>query len=360
MQIFSYVFVISSLLALGAKNYSTVKIEDLSNNDVVIIEKSNDVSSIDQLKSYNPNKNIFFFDYDKKIDDQYAAVYFDKVSNSLSFLETESTNKDEITKEFFEFFNENVKNKNKNNLIKAKSSNSYFVTKDLKFTKNVKPYGRFFYDFKSSVYQFSDVASLIYVELKQQFVCGAMITLNGESGYGDYYNCGGYTHALASQNVSDVGYNKLRYGGVPIIKDAFPVSEPCSVTINSTYQTSTTTGVSAEIGLSTEKGLEIGGSASRSYTTLISYSKSYTDTEPSLSTQYGSRNNEFQWTYGYTKSETKTNYMKLGYLFELNNYQDGSYVGNVFNFLIEGRMSVCLGEAIDNDNTVSISFIKTI
>lgn len=358
MKMFNYMFVISSLLAFGTTNYSTVKLEDLSNNNVVVIKKSNDVSSIDQLKSYSSNKNLFLFDLDKKIDNQYAAVYFNRNSNSFSFLETESTSTTEIIKELFEFFNENINEKNDVNETSLASSNAFSVYQDLKFTKNVKPYGRFFYDYKSSIYQFSNVSSLIYVELKQQFVCGAMITLNGESGYDEYYNCGGYTHALALQNVSDIDYDQQRYGGTPIIKDAFPVCEPSIVSINSTYQDSSTLGGSCKIGLSTEKGFEVSGTISGSSTTLISYSKSYTDTEPSLSTQYGSRNNEFQWTYTYSKEETKTNYMKLGYLFELNNYNDGSYVGNVFDFLIEGGMSVCLENQIQDK--VNSTFIKSI
>lgn len=58
------------------------------------------------------------------------------------------------------------------------------------------------------------------------------------------------------------------------------------------------------------------------------FTKQYGDTNPSLSAQLTSTKNEYSWYYSYSTHINESNNQNLGYLFEMNNKQDGRDVKN--------------------------------
>ncbi len=346
-----------SLLSLSNKNISTLETLNLEENDNIYVSNNSNNYSLDDIKNLNNSKDIFIYDINKKISDEYCAIYYKRNNDAYYFLETTSLNLSSIKDEIKEFYNEKLLELNKVSI----TNNSYSNFKDLHkyhFTKNFKPYGRIVYDYKSYHYDFCKESSLIYVKLTQEFICGSLLNKNDESGYGNYKNYGGYTHMKAIQNVSDYGYNEIRKGGKPVIKDYFPLSKPSASIITTTYGEKDSHGGEVTIGYSTNNGFEAEIGGKKESEVSISYSKSYSDDEPSLSTQHGETENEFQWTYLYSSPQEKTNLMNLGYIFELNNYEDGNNVALIHDFLIQGKMVVVKDNDISNE--IECRFLKTL
>lgn len=205
------------------------------------------------------------------------------------------------------------------------------------FSKVCKPYGRIYYDVTLFEYASFDTTSLFLAEITQEFIPGKVCDTNNEIGYNrDYLVYDGYTHVKTSQNVADLGNDEWIYGSTSILKDAFPVIQPSTVTITSSYEEGQTFGFSVGVLFSLTEGIGADGEAYYDYSNSGTYTKSYTDTEPALSTQHGTDANEFQWTYLYETLQAKNNYMKLGYMFEANRYNnDGRDIYRKFDMTIE-------------------------
>lgn len=113
-------------------------------------------------------------------------------------------------------------------------------------------------------------------------------------------------------------------------KDAYPVNQPGTITISSSYSKNLTFGRSTSIGFSFGDGLSVeeGGSVSQSI--AYSYSKSYTTTEPALTAQKDPDNqNKYSWLYIYNTRRRETNHLDTGYIFEMNNKNHDLLEGDV-------------------------------
>ena len=314
------------------------------NDDLIVKGNISDLNS-DTFDTQNLNKDLLIFDKNSKIDDQYFAYFYDYESKQEHYLETNSTDDENLVEDLNSFYKEsNTAINNESVMVCSNDVSSNF--KEVfasSFTKIAKPYGRITYNYSLNEYEFSSISSLYILQVRQQFICGATCIANDENGYGYYYNSDSYTHIKSSQSVTDMGYDDVIYSGEPVFKDAYPVPEPTSVTISSSYSTGITIGKSDNYGFSCSEF----DSESHEYTFNLSlgmsYSKSYTTSIPSLSSQNGEDINEYQWNFKYLYNDNTnrevTNFANLGYIFECNKYENNLNVHNKFNMRITGKVA---------------------
>lgn len=287
----------------------------------------------------NSNKSILIYDLNKTLDEEHNMIYKNVLENKTYYLSTTSSTNDEKLDEFKEYFGDVYQTPKRRVKKAASSSESIFKTvKTKSFRQYNKPYGYFNYDFTLKRYDFSDLSSLYLVTVKQGLVSGYVANHLDLKGYNDYYFHDAYTKISAIQSKTEVGYGDIRYGGVPVYKDAYPVNSPKSVTLTSSYTVSSTTGASATIGASMADGLYVEGTVYGELTLTEQFTKQYGDTNPSLSTQLTSTKNKYSWYYRYSTHMNESNNQNLGYLFEMNNRQDGRDVKNDVIIKITGKM----------------------
>lgn len=276
------------------------------------------------LFEYQPFDNLSLNDSSEK---EVANIYYYKEGTfHKDTLSTYSTNETEITKEISEFYNDRMEYiKEEKNSVLTSSVNSELFTYVTSGYRRVvsKPYGYMDHSYTVKKYRVNDVTSLYIVETNSEYVPGMIAYANNDTSYDqDMYNYSGYIHLVANQAKEELDQSSIRYGGIPHIKDAWPVNSPGTITISSTYSVGLNLGYSFKNGfsldnISVESQYDVGLNIS------YSYSKAYTNQEPRLSAQHDSNNYEkYQWSYQYVAAENggETFHLRTGYMFEMNNY----------------------------------------
>lgn len=330
----------SSVVAIPQHNITASEnnIEFNEKEDVVIVRDAT-VEFYNNLLLQDLEKDYFLVNLKDGVLQDCLAIYYDHNNSEEFYLETTST-RYEVKKEELETFYNDVKEKiaTEVSLSSTSEENIFEKVKSKTFYKIAKPYGRIFYSCDIYEYDFDKDASLYLAEFTQEFICGKMCIINGESGYEPYLNDLSYTHIQAYQEEADMGDGTIRYGCTPILKDTYPQSTPSTVTITSSYTSGNTIGYSTNFGFSTSEGMSVGGELTYDYSNSRTYEKTYTDTNPALSTQHGENPNEYQWTYIYNQKEEKTNLRNLGYIFECNNYRNGKNVKGHYKMSVEANV----------------------
>lgn len=317
---------------------------NFENKDIIVRGNISNLNS-DTFATHDLKKDLLVFNKESKIDGQYFAYFYDFESKQVHYLETNSSDYKNLYSDLKTFYEEfNTTNNSENNIVVASENSSTSNFKTIltnSFTKIAKPYGRITYNYTLSEYEFSKESSLYFLQVRQQFVCGVTCIANDEIGYEEYYNGDGYTHVSSYQKVYDMGYNDVVFSGIPVFKDAYPVPKPISVTITSTYSAGVTIGKSTEVGFSTKEGFNASHEHSSELDLDFTYSKTYTQDVPYLSSQNGEDLNEYQWNFKYNSKDTNnrdvTNFMNLGYIFECNKYENNVNVHNKFGMKISGK-----------------------
>lgn len=303
------------------------------------------------------NKDLLIFDINSKIDDSYFAFFYDYESNSTYFLETNSSNLIDLESDLNTFYNEYniIENTNSLKLISS-NSNNFKEIKSSTISKVAKPYGRMAFTYTLSEYEFSSASSLYLLEVRQQFISGYNCLENDEVGYEAYYNDNEYVHIGVYQTSAEMGYDDIIKSGIPKFKDAYPVATPSTVTISSSYEAGTTIAYSFKNGISFD-GISVEGETEVGLNVEYGYSKSYTTTNPRVSSQLGENLSEFLWNYYYQDPDEVTNYQVLGYIFECNRYQNGLDVHNKFGINLSAKAKFSTKEGTES---YSVSFLRSI
>lgn len=208
------------------------------------------------------------------------------------------------------------------------------------FREMKKPYGYIDCDYDVKKFRANEVSSLYVIESNFAFTPGLVAKNNGSQGFDGWYNKAGYIHSKAVQATNDVGYNQVRHGGTPIFKDAYPVNNPGTISITSSYS------IGLNLGYSFKNGFSVDNVSSETQrdvgvNTTYGYSKTYSTSEPALSTQKNAYDPQiYEWLYTYSSPRIETNHLKTGYLFEMNNRNHD---------MLEGD----LGVSFDYEMTVS-------
>lgn len=322
---------ISKSISVSANSSDSFNIYELKEDTVLVgtLNKNGSAKRISEvlgnniLFEYQPFDSVSSKDNDEK---EVAKLYYYK--NNVfhnDTLSTYSTDENEIKKEIDEFYNERMQyiKEEKNTILTETPDNSLFsvVTNG---TKRViaKPYGYMDHHYVVKKYRANNVSSLYIVETESDFVPGVVPYRNNDTSYDkDMRNYSGYIHLVANQAKEELDQSSIRYGGVPHIKDAWPLNSPGMITITSSFTMGLSLGYSFKNGfsldnISAENQYNVGANIG------YGYSKQYTIQEPRLSTQHDSNNyNKYQWSYQYedSKNGDTTFHLSTRYMFEMNN-----------------------------------------
>lgn len=291
-----------------------------------------------------PNKDLLIFDYGCKIDNEYYGFFYDYESDQTFYLETNSTDLSNLRDDLKTFYLESNSKKSKNEIEMTSTSNGSLFNeiKSSTISKIEKPYGRMTFTYSLKEYEYNDISSLYLFEVKQFFISGANCIENFEDGFKKYYNDSQFVHIQAVQTEAQMGYYDIIKSGIPKFKDAYPVTKPATVTITSSYQAGINFGYSFKNGFSLG-GLTIEEDSNCGLNVLAGYSKSYTAINPTLTSQPGQNNCEYQWNYYYKDPEPVTNYQVLGYMFECNRFQNKIDTHNKFDIVLTAKASFTTG-----------------
>lgn len=296
------------------------------------------------LFEYQPFSSLSLNDSCEK---EIAKMYYYK--NDIFYndtLSTYSTDEKEISKEINEFYNDRVEfiKKEENNVLSDNTDSSLFTHVTSGYKRVVaKPYGYMDHSYVVKKYRANNVSSLYIVETDSDFVPGSVAYKNGDTSYNkNMNNYFGYIHLVANQAKEELDQSSIRYGGIPRIKDAWPLNSAGTITIASTYSIGLSLGYSFKNGfslddISVENQYNVGANIG------YSYSKSYTNQEPRLSTQHDSNNYEkYQWSYQYAQSKNgnETFHLRTGYMFEMNNSGHSLLGEGQFGLEYQFRMQV--------------------
>lgn len=310
--------------------------EKLADYHDTILLKNSTYIEICSLLYENPDKLVLNFDY---IENSFSIYELenDRINSSTLYIENGILN--EEAKEYYESW---ITKKN-NNLEPASTNSSTLIdsigTRDIRIMD--KPYGYIDFTIRPEKYRFSDNASLYFIKVQYSFVTGNYASFTDPDDFENYTRNNGCRELLglkASQDQADVGYADMIYSGVPVLKDYYPMSSPVSVTINSSYESST------EIGVSTTAGFEglvpkVEVSGSYTYQSVTSYSKTYTLEEPQMTSSYSLNERDLvQWRFNYFSNGGVADYPNNGeacVIVEINNVQDNRNVENEFLLRID-------------------------
>lgn len=330
-------------------NYNSVK-ETLANSI------RSDKESIYVLYDLNLKDNVEGkFGYDKYnalisyyVGNEYRNDFYNSNESELDLL------KDDINNFVNEKVNFAVKEKEK---FENSNTSSLLADEDIipmktlyrnSFRVENKPLGYVDIRYTANKARVNDISSLWLIETASSFTPGATAVELGKNGYELYYNARQYLKIDAEQPLNEVGYNQIRYGGIPEYKEAYPKNVPGKALIVSSYSNN------SHIGFSTENGLEIG------YGTAWEYSQTYENSEPRLSAQLDPDDvTKYTWLYNYIAGRNETNNVTNGYIFEQNN--DGhDLLENDIAFNIEFKFWVTdvLNEPIEESRLTSFSKIN--
>lgn len=296
----------------------------------------------------------------------HAVVYYYKegVPYVHSYI-SNSTNKGELLNDINNYVNEILSEIDSDQSVTTMTGflrNSTYTSGNETFVplyagssrKDEKPYGYIDCTFSVKKYRANDVSSLYLVESRVSFTPGMMARDLGNTDYDKWYNSTGFAKIKAMEATNEVGYGQVRHGGTPIFKDAYPVNDPSSVTISSSFNTGINLGTSTSAGFSlgtSDIGADLGGGNSASLTLSYEYSKVYSYQDPALSAQKDPSDAEkYTWLYTYEEAKNETNHLDVGYMFEMNNSGHD---------LLEGDLAVRFEYQMTVDNKKIWIFNKT-
>ena len=336
---------------------ASLAINDHREEGNLIINGNYSSFDYDELKEItsDPEKICIFYDVNlaDNTNDTYnvttnnAVVYY--YQNGVPFMHSYKSNSDDVVtlkRNIETFVNEKIS-------LAAVSIATYntrsvdtSIFTDLysgSFRTEEAPYGYIDCDYVVKKYQANTVSSLYIIESHMYFTPGAVAKANGSSAYSSTWkNKSGYMHLGASQAMAEVGYD-YRYGGTPVFKDAYPVNQPGTLSISSTYSAGINLGYSFTNGFNLD-GLYVEGSDTIGANIAYSYSKTYTNQEPALSAQKNADDPQiFEWSYTYNTERSETNHLFTGYMFEMNNSGHNLREGDVA-FRYDYRMKVHNGD----------------
>lgn len=322
-------------------------------NFVVIGNDFNiDNNNLNEIKDNINEKNLVIYFINKNnnnqildFNDTNAIIYFKNKEGKIekTSLEVDSNDENKIKKEILDFIFDfslyiqstiyDTHNKVELDMVYS-TNNTYGHFETIYYSsypdrRIVNPeYGYIVISYTVSKYRANITSSLWLIQTKVSFVPGGVARSNGDSTFKDYKNKAGYLHLEAIQPVEEISQEYKFKGGIPYLKDAFPVNQPGIVSINSSFNIGLTLGYSFTDGFSTSgQTSSIGGSYGANIG--FGYSKSYQNSEPLLSAQQAPYDfNTFQWNYTYDSKrdgQKLTNHLNTGYIFEQNN--SGHYLG---------------------------------
>lgn len=300
-------------------------------NDNKIIINLDEGESFDKETYLKENPDKYVIEYSKNNG---TFSIFNILDQSLNENTIFINNEDDFEAESKSYF-EIVKSKIRLSSIESDYMN---IISSKSFRVYKKPYGYIDIDLDLLKYKFTKTTSLYILDTHASYVCGKMAKLNGDSSYEEYVKNINYLDYLkigVYQCVDEVGYEELRYGGTPILKDYYPLNKPSTVTISSTYSIGLNFGKSTTIGFEGEV-LNASEEYSGQVELMASYSKTYTTTNPALSSQKDSEDTKkIQWSYIYNTQTYLTNHVQCGYIFEMNNLTNGQNSENHVNVCID-------------------------
>lgn len=312
------------------------------------------------IKSLVANRDKVYIFYDLDLSDNinanleilrnHAVIYYyhNGVQNINSY-QSNATNSTQRARDISDYVNEKLATistltSGSNDEISTMSvDTSLFVTLYSGSNREEgKPYGYIDCDYTVKKYRANTATSLYLIESRVSYVPGKVANNLGRSGYSNIWlNSVGVVKIRAYRASKDVGY-LVRYGGVPVYKDAYPVNEPATISISSTYSGNLDLGYSFSNGFSLDNisaesnknvGLNIG----------YAYNKVITRQEPALTAQLDPNDaQKFTWVFQYKEAANETNYLTTGYLFEMNNQNHDLFEGDLA-FEFEYSMTVSNG-----------------
>lgn len=341
-----------SLKSVSASSSSLLNTSRFEKDNVLVGTINKKVSSkeiADTLGSeilfeYQPFDNLSLNDSSGK---EVAKMYYYKEGTFHNdILSTYSTSETEITKEINEFYNDRMEyiKEEKSNVLSSSLDNDLFTYVTSGYERVVsKPYGYMDHSYTIKKYRVNEVSSLYIVETDSEYVPGSIAYANNDTSYNkNMYNYAGYIHLVANQAKVELDQSFIRYGGIPYIKDAWPLNSPGTITISSTYSAGLSLGYSFKNGFSLEDS-SVGSQYDVGLNIGYSYSKAYTNQEPRLSSQHDSnRYDKYQWSYQYAdkKNGRETFHLRTGYMFEMNNHGHGLLDEGQFGLEYRFRMQV--------------------
>lgn len=345
-------------------------------SNYVIYGNYNDFNLDEFYEVIKDNSRIAIF-YDINIEDNIDKEYelfknnvsiFYTINNVLSIHTMQSTSDvyTLIFNEISDFVNEKLEQINNKKETRSITDNLVFTTLySSSFRKIHKPYGYVDCDYVVKKYRTNDISSLYIIESHMYFTPGKVANDNGDNTYENYYNKSGFMRLKAMEAEKVVGNDQTRYGGTPVFKDAYPVNNPGTITIGSTYSSGVTMGYSFTNGFSSDS-IEVTIGSDMGANIVYSYSKMYTNTEPALTTQKNSNDSQqYEWVYKYNVARDETNHLITGYVFEMNNRGHDLEEGDVmfrYNYKLGVKKKVlgifglteeiCEGTSLNNYYTV--------
>lgn len=320
-------FNIEKYLSNESSNVYSTEMFDIYNNVETLSE-----NDLDDTLSNIGDKFLVFYSLEPKTSDEVCVDLQGK--NIVVFFKTNILNK-------FSY-----KSNNENSLIVMSECNSYFMEKAeelyqekielyslpsvLVETSAFVPYymaqERFsnydgYVDVQYEVNMLKDVTSvsdLVLVNCDVDFVCGAMAKeANPNANYykRKMHGAGStsfvkvFTEPAYETEPDEKEY--LIYGGEHVVKDFWPLSSPESITLTSSFESSTNIGYSSKNGLSINSQI------------VTSYSKTYTTSNPGLSVQKNYNHvRGVEWIYIYYVATQTTFNARNGYLFEKKTWRN--------------------------------------
>jgi len=333
---------------LNTNNLNLFKSDEyfFENEELVVLGNLDNINYDEYLSK---NKEVLIYDVKDRILNGYSFVYKNpNFSDKVYFYKSSTAEKDKELSEISTYYNSLQKDFANINVPKRATASSYNDNlkvfsrfRSYSIRENKAPYGYFDYDIGVYILELNNTSSLYFIKLNHSFVCGQMAKKIGGTNYENYIHRGYNQISLrVFQREFEYNYDDIFYGGIPVFQDYYPVSQPKEVTITSSYTSGLTIGFSSMLGfslsegLSKSLGLNLGGSFA------LTYSKSYTTTNPYLVSQKGNKDNEVVWRYEYVYNTDETNNQEVGYFFEMNNYQNKQDVKYLFGFEISSEMSL--------------------
>lgn len=340
-------FLSITLISVSLCSFKNLENKDLlllkfSKEDVVLLEKSKTSST--EVKNLLSKKNVPIIEYSFK-DLELRINYLDDYGN-LSKKVLYTNNLDSFICDSYDFYNEFISTTNIfKQSVEFDSGIEPIGSQTIKVLE--EPYGYMYFDLTASKYKFSEKASLYFLENNFMFVPGKLARKNGHTEYENYKRykySEEFVSMEAMQGEAEMGYDDIIYTGSPVLKDYYPTNSPRTITISSSYDEGWTIGTSGSAGFDSDgPSFEVGASEDSSYT--FSYSKSYTQEDPSLTCSVAPRNNDLvEWRFLFREIIEEDGvddpylYFShnglLGYIFETNNFDEDRNCENEFDLVL--------------------------
>ena len=311
-------------------NYTSF--EKLAINSII-----SDTSKTHIFYNINLNDNII---KNNPVLSNNVCIYHYK--NGIPCVDTFLSNEENSTLRFYEiksFITEKIFQKTDLPTLASDNTQIFNTLYSGSMRRNEKPYGYIDIDWTVKKYRASDISSLYIVESHAAFTPGIIAKANDSSGYSNWKNISGYLHITPRRAQFDVGYGQTRYGGTPVFKDAYPLNNPGTITISSSYNIGMTIGYSFKNGFSLDN-ISVKQKKNIGLNISYGYNKSYTTTEPALSAQKNASNPQaYEWLYTYKTARSETNHLITGYMFEMNNAGHDLLEGDL-SFRYDYKMTV--------------------